>query len=105
MTRAGVDRSAPRMPGHGQDRADADHRVGRRQQHDVGVVDGLGDAGARGGLLGADECEAVGGHLRAVAHPPLLKVDRPLLAARPGSVMTTWVSLRSSLAGSSRAPG
>ena len=66
-------------PGNGQDRADAHHRIGRRQQHHVGGFDGLGDAGARGGLVGADEREAVGRHLRAVAHPPLLEVDGPLL--------------------------
>ena len=38
------------------------------------------DAGAGGRLVGADEREAVGRYLRAVAHPPLLEVDRPLLA-------------------------
>ena len=59
----------------------------------------------RGGLFGADEGEAVGGHLGAVAHPPLLEVDGPLSSPVSGSVMTTWVSLRSSVAGSSRAPG
>ena len=64
--------------GHGEDRADAHHRIGRREQHDVGVGDRLGDTGARGGLVGADESEAVGGDLGAVAHPPLLEVDRPL---------------------------
>ena len=31
--------------------------------------------GAGGGLVGADEREAVRGHLGAVAHPPLLEVD------------------------------
>ena len=85
MTGAGVDRNAPRMPGIGQDRADADHRVGRRQQHHVGVRDGVGDAGARGGLVGADEREAVRRYLGAVAHPPLLKVDRAPLAGVSGA--------------------
>ena len=80
MTRAAVERSAARMPRNGEDRADAHHRVGRREQHDVGVCDGFGDAGAGGGLVGADEREAVRRHLRAVTHPPLLEVDRSLLA-------------------------
>ena len=44
--------------------------------------DGLGDPGARGGLVGSDEREAVRRHLRPVAHPPLLEVDRPALAGR-----------------------
>ena len=66
-------------PGNGQYRADAHHGVGRRQQHHVGGFDGLGDSWARRGRLGADESEAVGRHLRAVAHPPLLEVDGPLL--------------------------
>ena len=34
----------------------------------------------RGGLFGTDEGEAVSGHLGAVAHPPFLEVNGPLLA-------------------------
>ena len=80
MTRAGGRSQGAADAGDGQDRADAHHRVGRRQQHHVGLCDGFGDAGTRGGPVGADEREAVRRHLGAVAHPPLLKVDRALLA-------------------------
>ena len=45
---------ASRMPGHGEDRADADHRVGRREEITVGGGDGLQHAGRGLGLLGAD---------------------------------------------------
>ena len=82
MTRAGVERSAPRMPGTVEDRADAHHRVGRRQQHDVGRLDGFDDSRAGGRFVGADEREAVRGYLRAVTHPPLLEVDRTPLTGR-----------------------
>ena len=80
MTRAVVERSAPRIPGTARIAPMLTTGIGRRQQHHVGGFDGLGDAGAGGGLVGADEREAVGRHLRAVAHPPLLEVDGPLLA-------------------------
>ena len=43
------------------------------------------------------------GSFAAVAYPPFLEVDGPL-ARRPTST-TTWVSIRSSVAGSSRMPG
>ena len=59
----------------------------------------LEHAGRRLGRLGADEDEPLGRQLAAVAHPPLLEVHRR--AAAVGST-TTWVSTRSSLAGSSR---
>ena len=67
-------------PGDGQDRADAHHRIRRRQQHHVGVSIASVTPGAGGGLLGADERETVCRHLGAVPHPPLLEVDRALLA-------------------------
>ena len=80
MTRAGVERSAPRMPGTARIAPMLTTGLDGASSTTSAVVDGLGDAGARGGLVGADEREAVRRHLRAVAHPPLLEVDRPLLA-------------------------
>ena len=54
--------------------------IGRRKQHHVRGRDRVGDPWSRGGLVRSDEREAVRRHLRPVAHPPLLEVDRPALA-------------------------
>ena len=62
-----------------QDRAHADHRVGRRDQHDVGALDRLSDTGSGGCVLGAHERETVRGHFGPIPHPPLLEMDRTLL--------------------------
>ena len=59
----------------GQDRADAHHRVGRRQHKDVRLPDRVQHAGCRGGGVDAHEHELMGGQSGAVLHPPLLEVN------------------------------
>ena len=44
-TGAGVERRAARNAAHGKRGADADHRVGGSQQHDVGTGDRVDDPG------------------------------------------------------------
>ena len=105
MTRAAVERSAAADATDGQDRADAHHRIGRRQQHDVGVFDRLGDAGSGGGRPRRRRTRNCGSApwRDSRTHHSWKWIAR--FSPSSGSVMTTWVSLRSSLAGSSRAPG
>ncbi len=63
------------MPGHREHRAHAHHRVGRCDQHDVGVGDRGEHAGAGSGLLGADRGDRVGRQGGLVPDPPLLEVQ------------------------------
>ena len=79
-TGAVVSTSASRMPGTPRIVPDGDDRVGRRDQHDVGVGDRLEHAGRRLGVLDADRHHGVGGHRGLVADPVLLEVHRPALA-------------------------
>ena len=79
MMLAGVASRASRDPRDGEDRADGDHRVGRRQDDQVGVGDGLDHAWARRRLVGSDRHDVV--RLgRVQPHPVLLEVDRPSAA-------------------------
>ena len=89
--------------GHCQDGADRDDRVGRRQDDDVRVGEGLQDAGRRAWRRRCRSARTGSAGCRGVqAYPPLLEVDARALGP---SSMTTWVSTRSSLIGSSRTPG
>ena len=88
-----------------QDRADAHHRVGRREQHDVGVGDGVEDAGRRLGLArrrrSTNSCAGTGA-CRRTHHSWKCTARRPGASGRRS---TTCVSTGSSLIGSSRTPG
>ena len=66
---------------HLQDRADAHHRVARREHHDVGLGDRVEHAGRRRRRCSAPIATiADAGSAGPVAHPPLLEVDHPLAA-------------------------
>ena len=71
--------------GHGQDRADADHRVGRREEHDVGRGDRLQHAGRRLRLVRADRDDGVRGPRTRAAAPSTPGSARP--CARRGRVV------------------
>ena len=83
-TGAEVAVSALADAGHAEDRAHGHDRVGRRHDDEVGVTDGVQDAGRRGGLVQSDEGQGLGGHLGVEAHPVLLEVDDALPARRVG---------------------
>ena len=66
--------------GDAEDDADRDDGVARRQDDDVGLADRVEHARGRGGAVEAGHDEPLGRQLGAVPHPPLLEVDRALLA-------------------------
>ena len=103
-TGAGRPRSASRTPGTARIAPTLTTGLRRREQHHVGAGDRLEHAGGGRGLVGADEDEPVRRQLAPVADPPLLEVDG-LARCAVGASTTTWVSSRSSVAGSRVTPG
>ena len=72
-------------PGDAEDGADGDDRVGRRQEHQVGVGDRVDARPAPGvALVETDDDHGLGGHLGAQPHPVLLEVHDPAAARRLG---------------------
>ena len=103
---AGVVAQRVAHAGHVQHRADAHHRVGRREQHGVGASRSRrARPGSTRRLLGAD-----GGERGARAARPCAGSTTPgsgwpcaPFGRSAGSSTTTWVSTRSSVAGQQRA--
>ncbi len=73
-------RRASRTPGIAEDDADRHHRVAGRQEHDVGLPDGVEHPRCGRGAVEPGDDEASRGHGGLVSNPPLLEVDRALAA-------------------------
>src|SRR6266550_2480799 len=61
---------------HGEDRADTDDRIARRDEQDVRAGDRLDDARRRPRIVDTDLHELLRRHRRPVLDPPFLEVDR-----------------------------
>jgi hypothetical protein len=73
----GLGRGRVADAGHGEDRADADDRVGRRQQDEVRRCDRLEDTRRRGRVRRAYRRDLLRRDRGVQPDPPLLEVDDP----------------------------
>ena len=71
----GLRRGSVADPGNGEDRADADYRIRRREQHEIRIADRLEHAGRRSGLRRAYRQDRLRRDRGVQPDPPLLEVD------------------------------